>query len=118
MEIKKYLTGALVGIGLGILANSYDTQTSARFQFENPVPINSTLEEQLEIVSKRPYMVDTWHSLDFFGNKIPLKTTRAVINPVTGENFQGRLDKNENIHTEKGVYKLQSAHDSNWYSKE
>ena len=118
MDIRKNFVGAFIGIGLGVMINSYDIQKSARFQFNNPVIINSTLEQQLEIVSKRPYMVDTFHSLEFFGYKIPLKTNRSVIDPVTGENFQGRLDNLGNIHTDNGNYKLQSAHDSQWYTKE
>ena len=118
MTLKKYLSIALAGIGIGILANSYDTETKARFRFNNPIPINSTLEEQLKIISKNPNMVDTFHSLDFFGHKIPLKTTRAVINEVTGEAYQGRLDKEGNIHTKDITYILKSAHDSQWYDKE
>lgn len=118
MEIKKNLKLALVGVGFGILLNSYDVKTSEKFKFYNPVPINLTLEEQLEIVSKREYMVDTVYSLEFFGKKIPLVTNRVVTNPVTGEIFQGTLDKTGDIHTEKGIYRLISAHDSQWYLKE
>ena len=123
MGMKKCLTRTLVGIGLGILANSYDKQTSGEFRFDNPVSIHLTLEEQLENISVKPYMVDTQYSLEFLGNKIPLKTMRSVTYPVTGKNFQGTLDKNGNIHTEEWIYKLQSNYDyypqvHHWYTKE
>lgn len=118
MGLKKYLTATIAGMGLGILANSYDIQTSEPFKFVNPVPIHSTLAEQIRIVSKRPKMIDTFHTLEFFGHKIPLKTTRKVIDSTTAESYQGILDKNGDIHTTKEVYRLQSAHDSQWYEKE
>ena len=115
--IKKSLI-ALTGITLGILANSYDVHTSPYFRFNNPVSINSTLEEQFDIVSKRPFMRDTQHSLKFFEYRIPLITNREVIDPVTGKSYQGLMNTNEDIHTKEGVYQLNHAHDSQWYEKD
>lgn len=115
MKIVKKLTALATAFGIGVLANSYNIETTEGFRFNNPIPIGSTLEEQIDLISSRPYMIDTTHSIDLFNFTIPLKTIRTVIYPSSGENYSGELDEEGNIHTPRGIYELQNAHDSNWY---
>ncbi|MBU4069470.1 MAG: hypothetical protein KJ646_00640 [Nanoarchaeota archaeon] len=113
---KKLLALGIFG-GLALLINSYNIKTSEIFRFNNPIPINTSLKKQIKIVSERPHMTDTTHSLDLFNYELPIITLRKVTNPTTKDSFQGILDSEENIHTLEGTYELQSAHDSNWYVK-
>ncbi len=62
-------------------------------------------------------MFDKNYNLRLFGLKIPVLTQRIVHDPVTSKIYSGILDNQGNIHTTKGTYVLQSAHDTNWYNK-
>ncbi len=116
MKINHIKIG-LTGLILGILANSIDIKKSEEFRFNNPVSVNTTPEQAVEIVRKRPEMKDLEYSLDILGLRLPIITYRTVFNPLTNESYSGRLDSKDNIHSSEGLYELQSAHDSNWYVK-
>ena len=115
LGLGKKLMYGLAGFVLGVLANSYDVRTTEQFRFNNPVPINATLDEQLKIVEKRPYMIDEKHSLHLFGLEVPLATYRTITDPLTGKIISGRLDELGNISRPEKTYELKSMHDSNFY---
>ncbi len=116
--MKKQIITGLAGLVLGIMANSVDVKTSEPFKFNNPVPINASQSQIRKIVNAWPEMKDTEYSLDIFGINIPIVTYRTVTNPNTGNSYSGILDSEGNIHSENGLYTLQSAHDSEWYKKQ
>ena len=104
-------------IGVTVLTNSINVETSIPFKFNNPIALNTSESNQEKIIKKRPLMVDRDYSLKLFGLKIPLVTYRTVQDPSSIKTYSGRLDKEGNIHTPEGIYELQFAHDSNWYRR-
>ncbi len=115
MKISKFGVG-LMGLVLGVLANSINVETSKPFKFNNPIAFNTSEKDQKRIIENRPLMFDKEYSFDLFGLKIPFITHRTVQNPQS-KTYSGILDENENIHSLEGIYELRSAHDSNWYVK-
>ncbi len=128
----------LGGIAFGVLINSLDIRVSEPFKFDNPIGRTKEIEyfngtdfvrEQVplseqdirNIVNKRPEMIDKTYSLDLFNWDIPLVTERTVYDSsIETEKvlFEGTLDSEGNIHAKKGiVYKLEHAHDSQYYTK-
>ena len=114
MKINKFTAG-LIGLIFGILANSINVETPKPFRFNNPIPLNTLVRDQEEIIEKRPLMVDKEYNLRLFGLKIPIVAYRTVQDPSHFKVYSGRLDREGNIHTSKEVYELQFTHDSNWY---
>jgi hypothetical protein len=115
--MKKQIFAGLTGLIVGILVNSVDVKTSESFKFNNPVPIDASESQVRKIVNAKPEMRDIEYYLDLLGIQIPMLTYRSVADPANGDSFSGRLDSEGNIHSSKGLYALQSAHDSNLYQK-
>ena len=128
------LKAILIGFGLGVLANSVDIETSKPYKFTNPIGTTkevcyfngsnfvtetNKLDEQdmKSIISREPSVEDIEINLDIlFGKKVNLLNYRKVTDK-SGYSYFGRLDSKGNIHTDNGVYELNSAHDYTWYQK-
>jgi len=137
MKKSNFVFG-LTGLALGVLINSGEINESKPFQFNNPIPISKEVsymiiekgnsyeiteqvslskEDEQMITKRRPLMQDKTYSIKLFNNHIPILTQRTVQDSSLFQIYSGILDKEGNIHSSKGVWELQSAHDASWYEK-
>lgn len=115
----KRLTLIAAGTALaGSLALSSYKPEIRPWEFYHFVPTDFhdlSRKEQAKRIHQVPFGEDTIHRLNLLGKSIDLFTTRTATFPYRNKTVTGRLDKNEDIHTDHGVYEFDVVHETPRY---